>query len=140
MMRTGMVAVLVSALAVTACGSGPDEKKAVADERAKAFTPPSVTSRVDFGGMMDRRFRALDRDGNDVIDAGEMPSQDSRLHELDRNRDGRVTASEFNEGMLARFDRMDLNRDGTVTSEERETYRARPASTPTPTNSAPRLP
>lgn len=139
-MRTGWVTVLVGALAVAACGPGPEEKKAIADERAKAFTPPSVTSRVDFGGMMDRRFRALDRDGNDVIDAGEMPSRDSHITRLDRNRDGQVTASEFNEGMLAQFDRMDLNRDGTVTSEERETFRARPEATPTPTNSAPRLP
>jgi hypothetical protein len=135
-----MVTVLIAALAVTACGPSKEDKKAAADARAKSFTPPSVTSRVDFGGMMDRRFRSLDRDGNDVIDQAEMPSQDSRLHELDRNRDGRVTASEFNEGMLARFDRMDLNRDGTVTSEERETYRARPEATPTPINSAPRLP
>jgi len=139
-MRTGLVTVLAGTLAMAACGESPEEKKAAADARAKSFTPPSVTSRVDFGGMMDRRFRALDRDGNDVIDEGEMPRQDSRLRELDRNRDGRVTASEFNEGMLARFDRMDLNRDGTVTSEERETYRARPEATPTPINSAPRLP
>lgn len=139
-MQARMAVMLAGTLAMAACGPSREEKKAVADARAKSFTPPSVTSRVDFGGMMDRRFRALDRDGNDVIDSAEMPRQDSRLHELDRNRDGQVTASEWSEGMLARFDRMDLNRDGTVTSEERETYRARPDATPTPTNSAPRLP
>lgn len=140
MRRMATAGVLAAVMATAACGPSAEEKKAAADERAKNFTPPSVTSRVDFGGMMDRRFRTLDRNGDDVIDRAEMPSQDSRLVELDRNRDGQITASEFSEGMLARFDRMDLNRDGTVTSEERETYRRNPNAAPTPSNSAPRLP
>jgi|GEM_PF-2577997 len=140
-MRMVVVTVLCGALAMLgACGPNAEEKKVAADQRAAGFTPPSVTSRVDFGGMMDRRFRTLDRNGDDVIDAEEMPSQDSRLKELDRNRDGQVTASEFSEGMLARFDRMDLNRDGTVTSEERETFRRNPLAGQTTSNSAPRLP
>ncbi len=140
-MRIAVVMALGGVLTMLgACGPDADQKKAEADKRAAGFTPPSVTSRVDFGGMMDRRFRTLDRNGDDVIDAEEMPSQDSRLRELDRNRDGQVTASEFSEGMLARFDRMDLNRDGTVTSEERETYRRNPAAGQTTSNSAPRLP
>ncbi|SFP96051.1 EF-hand domain-containing protein [Sphingomonas rubra] len=131
---------LLGALTTTACGQNPEQRQAAADARAASFTPPSVTSRIDFGTMMDRRFRTLDRDGNDIISSDEMPRQNSRLRELDRNGDGQVTASEFSEGMLGFFDRMDLNRDGTVTSEERETYRSRPVSTPTPVNSAPRLP
>jgi EF hand len=95
--------------------------------------PPSVTSRVDFGSMMARRFRELDRDGNDIITRDEMPTTNSRLWELDRNKDGEITESEFFEGMLARFDRMDLNRDGTVTSEEREASRTeRPAAPSNP--------
>lgn len=135
MMRMTMVAGLAVAATLGACGPSPDEQRAAADAAAADFTPPSVTSRLDFGGAMDRRFRTLDRNGDDVIDHEEMPSVDSRVRELDRNRDGEVTSTEFSEGMLARFDRMDLNRDGTVTSEERETSRSDrgvPVPTPSP--------
>ncbi|MDR6128317.1 hypothetical protein QE361_002474 [Sphingomonas sp. SORGH_AS802] len=130
-------ATMLAALALGGCGKDPEHKMAQADHQAAAagFTPPSVTSRLDFGGMMERRFHALDRDGDGVIDRTEMPRNNSRLLELDRNHDGKITATEFSEGMLARFDRMDLNRDGTVTSEERETYRRNPQPAPTPTGS-----
>ncbi len=119
------VAMMLIALATTACGKGEEEKRREADARAAAFTPPSVTSRLDFGGASSRRFRTLDRDADDVITADEMPRADSRLLELDRNKDGQITESEFSEGMLKRFDQMDLNQDGTVTSEERRTARER---------------
>ncbi|MDP1028007.1 hypothetical protein Q5H91_12350 [Sphingomonas sp. KR1UV-12] len=123
MMRAG-VAMMVLGLATAACGPGDDEKSKAADARAAAFTPPSVTSRLDYGSAAARRFRTLDRDGDDVISHDEMPRADSRLLELDRNKDGEITESEFSEGMLKRFDAMDLNQDGTVTSEERRTARA----------------
>ncbi|WP_343526156.1 hypothetical protein [Sphingomonas sp.] len=128
-MGLGLMAMMA---ATTACGK-KEENRAEADRAAAkaGFVPPSVTSRVDFGGMMARRFRELDRDGNDIITADEMPAANSRLRELDRNKDGEITESEFFEGMLARFDRMDLNRDGTVTSEEREASRTERPSTPT---------
>ena len=118
--------------ATTACGK-KEESRAEADRAAAkaGFVPPSVTSRVDFGSMMARRFRELDRDGNDIITADEMPTTNSRPWALDRNKDGEITESEFFEGMLARFDRMDLNRDGTVTSEEREASRTERPTTPT---------
>ncbi|KTW00758.1 lipoprotein [Sphingomonas yabuuchiae] len=121
------------ALAATtaACGKKAENRAEADRAAAKAgFVPPSVTSRIDFGSMMARRFRELDRDGNDIITADEMPTTNSRLWELDRNKDGEITESEFFEGMLARFDRMDLNRDGTVTSEEREASRTERPATP----------
>jgi len=123
---------MVAMLATAACGK-KEANRAEADRAAAkaGFVPPSVTSRVDFGSMMARRFRELDRDGNDIITADEMPASRSRLWELDRNKDGEITESEFFEGMLARFDRMDLNRDGTVTSEEREASRTERPATPT---------
>ncbi|WP_267432905.1 hypothetical protein [Sphingomonas sp. GM_Shp_1] len=127
-MGLGLTALMA---ATTACGK-KEENRAEADRAAAkaGFVPPSVTSRVDFGGMMARRFRELDRDGNDIITHEEMPSTNSRLWELDRNKDGEITESEFFEGMLARFDRMDLNRDGTVTSEEREASRTERPTAP----------
>ncbi len=86
---------MLAALALGGCGKDPEHKMAQADHQAAAagFTPPSVTSRLDFGGMMERRFHALDRDGDGVIDRTEMPRNNSRLLELDRNHDGKITAT-----------------------------------------------
>ena len=116
-----VIGLAAMALALGACGGKRgDEKRASADAKAAGFVPPSVTSRLDYGGAMDRRFRALDRNGDDFLSADELPRNNPRrLRALDRNGDGKISAIEFSEGMLARFDRMDLNHDGTVTSEER---------------------
>lgn len=117
--------VVTAALALAACGPSAQEKRAAADAKAVNFRPPSVITRVDYGSQADRRFRRLDRNGDDIIQPTELPRADSRLAELDRNGDGGITLSEWGEGMLARFDGMDLNRDGTLTSEERYTARRR---------------
>ena len=116
-----VIGMAAMALALGACsGERGEEKRASADANASGFVPPSVTSRLDYGSAMDRRFRALDRDADDFISRAELPRRNSRrLLALDRNGDGKISAIEFSEGMLARFDRMDLNHDGTVTSEER---------------------
>jgi Ca2+-binding EF-hand superfamily protein len=107
-------------LALAGCnGEKTKEKQARADAKAAGFVPPSVTSRLDYGSAMDRRFRALDRNGDEFITSDELPRKNAaRLMALDRNGDGKISAIEFSEGMLARFDKMDLNHDGTVTSEE----------------------
>ena len=117
--------IVIAAGALSACGPSADEQRAAADAKAANFQPPSVISRVDYGSVADRRFRTLDRDGNDIITPPELPRADSRLRQLDRNGDADITLSEWGEGMLARFDGMDLNRDGTLTSEERQTARRR---------------
>ena len=123
---------LVAALAATGVllGACKDKKAelAQADANAAQFVPPSVTSRLDFGAAMERRFRTLDRNGDDQITKDELPSPDTRIKALDRNKDGVITAIEWSEGTLKWFDTMDLNRDGTVTSEERaESQKRRPA-------------
>jgi len=111
---------LACALALAACGKA-EEKQAAADAKAAGFVPPSVTSRLDWGAAGERRFHALDRNGDDVLTSNEVPRPDSRILRYDRDGDGDVSLVEFSEGTMARFDRMDLNRDGTVTSEERQT-------------------
>jgi len=123
LMVAGVVAV---GLAVAGCGPSDDEKRAAADAKAASFTPPSVTSRLDFGSAMTRRFRALDRNADEFIDKTELPSRNSRLSRLDRDKDGRISAIEFSEGMLGWFDRVDANHDGTITSDEREAARNDP--------------
>jgi hypothetical protein len=118
--------IVAAGLAVTGCGPSEEQKRAEADARAASFTPPSVTSRLDFGSAMTRRFRALDRNADEYIDETELPSRSSRLRRLDRNKDGRISAIEFSEGMLGWFDRVDANHDGTITSDEREAARSDP--------------
>ena len=117
-------AVLVAlALAVTGlagCEGSSKKAQARADARAAGFVPPSVMTRLDYGGIVERRFRALDRNGDDYITADELPTRDSKLMALDKNHDGKISATEWSEGMMARFDRMDGNHDGAVTSGERE--------------------
>ena len=116
---------LAVGLALGGC-SDKDAQRAQADAQAAGFVPPSVTSRSDYGSSMERRFRALDRNGDDKISKDELPVRNApRLLALDRNKDGLVTAIEYSEGMLARFDAMDLNHDGTVTTEERRASRVK---------------
>jgi hypothetical protein len=115
---------LMGATLLAGCGNGK-KAEAKADARAAAvhFVPPSVMSRLDYGGIVERRFRALDRNGDDYISADELPTADSKLMKLDRNGDGKISATEWSEGMLGRFDSIDRNHDGSVTSTERETFR-----------------
>jgi hypothetical protein len=105
-----------------ACSNKTD--RAAADANAAAFVPPSVTSRLDYGTMQERRFHRFDRDDDDVLTGDEMPRANPRLIALDRNKDGEITSSEFSEGQMNRFDAMDLNKDGTLTSDERIGARA----------------
>lgn len=117
-------AILLTLLPLAACGGGGKQKQAEADARAAGFVPPSVLSRLDYGGQIERRFHSLDRDGDDAIAADELPRQESRLQQLDVNHDGRITSDEWSRGMLARFDRQDANHDGSLTSDERQLYQA----------------
>lgn len=124
-MRVKLVVVLAATgMLVSACGD-KDAQRAQADANASGFVPPSVTSRLDFGASMERRFRTLDRNADDRITKEELPAPNARIKAFDRNKDGVITAIEWSEGTLAWFDRMDLNRDGTVTSEERAESRKR---------------
>ena len=115
---------MLSSALLSACGD-KDAQRAQADANAVGFVPPSVTSRLDFGASMERRFRTLDRNADDRVTRDELPSPNARIKAFDRNKDGIITAIEWSEGTLAWFDRMDLNHDGTVTSEERAESRKR---------------
>lgn len=124
-MRVLIGAAFVAGLMLAGCGD-KKEARAQADANAAGFVPPSVTSRLDYGSAMERRFRTLDRNGDDKIAPDELPARNApRLQAYDRNKDGSISAIEFSEGSLARFDAMDLNHDGTVTTEERQASRTR---------------
>lgn len=117
---TAPLTVALTATALLAgCGGPTKQQKAAYAEAAKHYVPPAVTSRLDFGGMVERRFRKLDRNDDDYITPDELPHQnDPAIMALDRDGDGRVSDQEFSRGMMARFDADDLNKDGTVTSHE----------------------
>ena len=54
------LAAALAATAILASGCGnKEEQRAQADANAVGFVPPSVTSRLDFGASMERRFRTL---------------------------------------------------------------------------------
>ena len=109
---------MVAAL-LAGCGGPTKQQKAAYAEVAKHYVPPAVTSRVDYGVMVERRFRRLDRNGDDYLTPDELPRpNDPAIMSLDKDHDGRVSAQEFSQGMMARFDANDLNKDGTVTSNE----------------------
>lgn len=121
-MRAALV--LASACALMGCGRA-EERREAADAQAAAsgFTPPSVVSRLDWGGQVERRFRSLDRDQSGRLEEVEWPRVDVRFAARDQDGDRVVSAEEFSQAALARFDRMDINKDGTVTAEERRTTR-----------------
>ena len=122
---------IAAAALVVGCGGPTKQQKAAYAEAAKHYVPPAVTSRVDFGGMVERRFRRLDRNGDDYLTPDELPlPDDTAIMSLDRDGDGRVSAQEFSQGMMARFDANDLNKDGTVTSNEYHTAKAAKAARP----------
>ena len=110
--------VLAGAAMLAACGKS--EEMADANAAATGFRPPSVTSRADFGGTVERRFHRLDKNGDDKLQADELPERLRRaIGRYDTDGDGALNSDEYGALMLKRFDRQDLNRDGTVTSEER---------------------
>ena len=125
--------IIVAALGAALAGChARDDKAAQADANAAGFVPPAVTSRVDFSSAMERRFRTLDRNGDDRLDESELPRRNSRLMAFDRDKDGQISLIEWGEGTVRRFDQMDLNHDGTVTSEEESEWRAARAAGRTP--------
>ncbi|WBH17669.1 EF-hand domain-containing protein [Sphingomonas radiodurans] len=111
--------VLAGVLPVLA-GCGTSEEAADANAAAANYRPPSVTSRLDYGGQIERRFHRLDKNIDDKLSEDELPERMRRvLMRGDTNGDGSLSSDEWGALMLARFDRQDLNKDGSVTTEER---------------------
>ena len=124
-MRTrGIIVASAIGLALTGRGVQKKQAQARADARAADFVPPSITTRLDYGSLVERRFRQLDRNGDDYLIPDELPTKDSRLMALDHNGDGKISEIEWSDGMLNRFDRMDANKDGQIDPAER--FMARP--------------
>ncbi|MFL0586743.1 hypothetical protein CA236_09195 [Sphingomonas sp. ABOLG] len=121
-MRSWIVAAAIVPLFLAACGARDEDEETPA---AANYSPPTVTSRLDFGSEIERRFHDNDVNRDDKITPDELPE---RLRPMiargDKNGDGALSAEEWGNLLLDWFDRNDLNKDRTLTSEERETYRA----------------
>jgi hypothetical protein len=52
--------------------------------------------------------------------AGSPPNGAAILAQLDKNKDGKVTADEYRGPVLARFDSIDTNHDGVLSDAERK--------------------
>lgn len=52
--------------------------------------------------------------------ASAAPNGTALVSQLDANKDGKVSADEYRNPMIARFDRIDTNHDGTLSATERQ--------------------
>lgn len=122
-MRTILV-VVAGAIALAACSGTSEEQKALETGELDNYVPPFVMSRLDYGGVVERRFRRLDVNNDDKLTRTELPKRlQDRFDEIDANGNGSISNEEWSRWMMARFDRQDANHDGTVTSDERERAR-----------------
>jgi len=98
----------------------------LSDEEVRAT---SARIGQQLGARLEQEFRTLDKDKNGQLSVEEfkavaasrmaqMPA--SAMQQLDANKDGKVSAAEFNGPALAAFDRMDANKDGTISPEEKQ--------------------
>jgi Ca2+-binding EF-hand superfamily protein len=132
--KLGAVASIAGALVLAAC-SGRDKEPDAEQQAALAnYVPPFVMSRLDFGGVVERRFRRLDVNNDDKLTRNEVSKRLApRFDEIDRNKGGAISNEEWSAWMMQRFDAQDINHDGTVTSDERERAREmNDADLPTP--------
>ena len=65
-MRTTLV-VVAGAIALAACSGTSEEQKALENGALDNYVPPFVMSRLDFGGVVERRFRRLDVNNDDKL-------------------------------------------------------------------------
>jgi hypothetical protein len=74
------------------------------------------------------RFLRMDRNGDGVVTADEMPVRGSgggAIARLDGDGDGKLSAAEFEARALALFDRQDTDHDGRLSDDERSAWRDR---------------
>lgn len=122
----GRIALLGLSVSLSAC-SGNDATTSATNTVTPAardgteFTPPTTTSRLDYGSRMERRFQRMDANSDGKVVAAELPAGrgERQMKRLDTSGDGAIDSAEWTTGMMARFDRQDVNKDGSLTSEER---------------------
>lgn len=115
---------MAGALALAACSGRDEQGNAEQTAALSNYVPPFVMSRLDFGGVVERRFRRLDVNNDDKLVVSELsPRMAGRFTQIDRDGNGGISNEEWSAWMMKRFDSQDINHDGTVTSDERERAR-----------------
>ena len=82
---------------------------------------------------MEAEFKKLDTNNNGALDLAEFKAAapavrpagtpDAMVAQLDSNKDGKVSSTEYRTPPLANFDRLDTNKDGTITPQELQAAR-----------------
>lgn len=83
--------------------------------------------RAAFVTGIEQRFKALDRNGDGYIDKPELEAAQAdeiayrvkrMMHDLDRDKDGKISREEFLARSKERFARLDLNDDGKIDADD----------------------
>lgn len=119
--------IVLAGLIPVLAGCGQSEQ--AADQTAENYRPPTVTSRLDYGGQIERRFHRLDKNSDDKLSVDELPDRlKAELPKYDKDGDGSLNSQEWGALMLDRFDQRDLDKDGSLTTSERQASRGTPAT------------
>lgn len=126
MYAKSLIGIAFFAGVLTGCSNDSDDAaKAAAHNAIMEYEPPTITSRADFGGSIERRFQRLDADHTGELTQDELPPRIAAqaIAPFDSDKDGKLNSGEWGKMMLERFDRQDANKDGTVTTQERQASR-----------------
>ena len=112
---------------IDANGDGTLSQAEIASRESKAQQQRLTTTRA----KIEAEFTKLDTNKDGTLSkaefmavapqsAGAAPTGANLLSQLDKNKDGKVTADEYRAPILSRFDKADANHDGTLSAAERQ--------------------
>ena len=118
---------LVAGTAMAAAQGAPDGGWRGGFFRQLDTNKDGKIERTEVQAWSDARFKALDTAGDgaltkeqyvDAMIAQIRPRLEQRFDKLDANKDGKVTAAEFDAPALARFDRRDTGKTGALSIDD----------------------
>ena len=121
------LAALVAGTAMAAAQSAPEGGWRGGFFRKLDTNKDGKVERTEVQAWAEARFKALDTAGDgaltkeqyvDAMIAKIRPRLEQRFDKLDANKDGKVTAAEFEAPALARFDRRDTGKTGALSIDD----------------------
>lgn len=108
-------------------GDAPQADKGAKDSEKRNWREERQKRRAAFVGSIEERFKALDTNGDGFIDKAELEAAQATeidfhvrktMHDLDRDKNGKISQDEYLARAKERFARLDLNDDGKITAED----------------------